>query len=189
MQDVTVTDKNDATLLVSPYNRDMIMEAKQIGGRWDPASHAWRFDIRDHDRVVRLANKYYGYVDADTGGAVTIRIKAGDYDFGLDLMVAGRVIAHRPGRDAPVRLAANTILVSGRFSASGGSRKTPYVSWPDDEEPVLEIRDLPAGVTDLLDREGRPYELVEQDDPKQTLREERERLMKRIEEIDRLLAA
>lgn len=53
---------------------------------------------------------------------------------------------------------------------------------------MLEIRDLPAGALTLLDRENKPYELVD-GDPRRALREERERLTRRIAEIDRLLAA
>lgn len=79
MQDVTVTDRNNTTLLVSPYNRDMIGEAKRIGGRWNPTLRAWEFDIRDHDKVEQLAARFYGYTPADTGETVTIRVNAYDY--------------------------------------------------------------------------------------------------------------
>lgn len=195
MQDVTITDRNNTTLLVSPYNRDMPAEARRIGGRWNPTLRAWEFDIRDHDKVERLAAKYYGYTPSDTGRTVTIRINAyeyvpDDYRRYNEIVLAGRIIGRRPSRDSDVRLARNVILHSGAFADRGGSRNSPCIIGDnnDQPEPVLEIRDLPAGTLELLDREGKHYELVE-GDPMQALREERERLMQRVNEIDRLLAA
>lgn len=195
MQDVTVTDRDNSTILVSPYNRDMIPEAKQLGGKWNAALRAWEFDIRDHDKVEQLAARFYGYTPADTGETVTIRVNA--YDYVPDdyreydkIIVAGRIVATRPSRDADVRLARNVILHSGAFAGRGGSRNSPCVIGDngDQPDPVLEIRDLPAGALSLLDKERKPYELVD-GDPRRALREERERLTRRLAEIDRLLAA
>ena len=195
MQDVTITDRNNTTLLVSPYNRDMIGEARQIGGRWNAALRAWEFDIRDHDKVEQLAARFYGYTPADTGETVTIRVNA--YDYVPDdyreydkIIVAGRIVATRPSRDADVRLARNVVLHSGAFAGRGGSRNNPCIIGDngDQPDPVLEIRDLPTGALTLLDRENKPYELVD-GDPRRALREERERLTRRLAEIDRLLAA
>lgn len=184
MTDITITTGDDTVSIATPYNPEFVKDAKMIGGRWDPARRVWTFDLRDKERVEQLAAKHYGYVTT-TGRTVTIRIKASDYDDGQEIIVVGRVIARRPGRDLPVRLADNAVVVAGRFSDSGGSRKTPYVSWPDDEEPVIEIRDLPAGVTDILDK---PYELVDDDrDRTRALRDERVRLLKRLAEIDAIL--
>lgn len=194
MQDVTVTDRGNSTILDSPYNRDMIPEAKQLGGKWNPALRAWEFDIRDHDKVEQLAARFYGYTPADTGETVTIRVNA--YDYVPDdyreynkVVVAGRIVATRPSRDADVRLARNVILHSGAFAGRGGSRNSPCIIGDngDRPEPVLEIRDLPTGALSLLDKERKPYELVD-GDPKRALREERDRLMNRVAEIDRLLA-
>lgn len=195
MQDVTITDRGNTTILVSPYNKDMPAEARSIGGRWNPTLPAWEFDIRDHDKVEQLAARFYGYTPADTGETVTIRVNA--YDYVPDdyreydkIIVAGRIVATRPSRDSDVRLARNVILHSGVFASRGGSRNNPcIIDYNGDQpEPVLEIRDLPAGALNLLDKENKPYELVD-DDPKRMLREERERLMQRVNEIDRMLAA
>ena len=194
MQDVTITDRGNTTLLVSPYNKDIPAEAKRIGGRWNPTLRAWEFDIRDRDKVEQLAARFYGYTPADTGETVTIRVNA--YDYVPDdyreynkVVVAGRIVATRPSRDADVRLARNVILHSGAFAGRGGSRNSPCIIGDngDRPEPVLEIRDLPTGALSLLDKDSKPYELVD-GDPKRALREERDRLMNRVAEIDRLLA-
>lgn len=167
MQDVTVTDRGNTTLLVSPYNKDIPAEAKRIGGRWNPTLRAWEFDIRDHDKVEQLAARFYGYTPADTGETVTIRVNA--YDYVPD--------DYRE---------YDKIVVAGR----GGSRNSPCIIGDNDDrpDPVLEIRDLPAGALTLIDRENKRYELVD-GDPRRALREERERLTRRLAEIDRLLAA
>ncbi|OXN01502.1 hypothetical protein [Bifidobacterium vansinderenii] len=180
MQDVTIIDTDDGIRLVSPYHPDCPKLARRIGGKWDPATRSWRFDIRDRERVEQLAADLWGYSTGNTSSAVTIRVNADAYTDGNEIRVAGRSIAHRAGRDEPVRLAGNAIIVHGEFAPSGGSMKYPDIGECD--QVVIEIRDLPASALDMLEP-GR-YELVD-DDPITVLKAERQRLMDRISEIDR----
>ncbi|WP_094663499.1 hypothetical protein [Bifidobacterium tissieri] len=77
------------------------------------------------------------------------------------------------------------IIVNGRFADRAGSAKYPEVG--DCDGVILEIRDLPASALTLLDQDK--YELVNDDsDPLAALREERQRLMTRIAQIDKIIS-
>lgn len=182
MQDVSIIETDTDIRLVSPYHPDLPKRAHSIGGKWDAATRSWRFDLRDLERVRRLAADLWGWSDGSDAD-VTIRVNADDYDEGRSIRVAGRQVAWRPARDEPVWLANNVIVVSGEFADSGGSINNPAIGACDDV--VLEIRDLPSGVLDLL-KKGR-YEVVDGDEAT-ALEQERARLTARIAAIDERLA-
>lgn len=188
MSDVKIETTEGRTYLTSPYNPAIPGKAKAIGGRWDGARKAWHFDARDEDRVAALAREIYG-TDGRTpadGDLVTARIKLADHEgskYDNYVEFAGRRIAERPGRDMPVRLAANVVLVEGTLPGSGGSMRYPNVDAGDDV--VVEIRDLPRAALSV-ERE-QDYQIVGEQIDTDALLTERERLLARIAEIDALL--
>lgn len=185
--DVSIQEIDGRLMLVSPYNRDFPDAAKALGGRWDAKRKAWTFDPRDRDRLERLATRFFGYAAESSGETVDVRIHAErHYDEDGRLMFAGRIIARRRGRDLPVSLADNAVLVGGAFPDSGGSVRRPRIGLVSygQAEPVVEIRDLPVEALTTEDAEG--YEIVG-GDPLRALREERDRLVDRLAEIDREL--
>lgn len=180
--DVSIQEVDGRLYLVSPYDRECIRDLKAIGGRWDPARKAWSFDPRDKTRVEGIAGRYFGYRADASGETVTIRFKASDHDKYGVIMFANRTIARRAGRDAPVDMAEGAVVVEGRWKHSGGSRTNPDVG--ETSGIVIELRDIPV---EMLETEpDDSYEVVD-GDPLKALREERDRLMERIQEIDRQL--
>lgn len=128
---MTITQSGNDVILVSPYDREAIADYKQIGGKWDPTIKSWRFDVCDEEPVQQLAAKYFGYSPDNDGETVTIRVHALDYVSDRDpsrCVLAGRVIARRPGRDADVKLSHGVVLVSGAFSNRGGSHNNPRIT-------------------------------------------------------------
>lgn len=185
--DVTVTTENGITTLVSPYNPDMPAAARKLGGRFDRAAKAWRFDARDEERVRDLARRFYGTDGTEPeGDLVTVRVELWRCEgptYENFATFAGRRIAERPHRDARVRLAANVVLVEGKLPSSGGSMRYPEIDAP--AGTYVEIRDLPRASLAAADREGIPYEIVEEQGPDvDALLAERERLLQRLAEID-----
>jgi hypothetical protein len=183
MNDITIETAGNYIYLVSPYDASFPARAKAIGGRWDRARKAWRFDVRDQSRVEALAAEFWGYEPRGSGEKVTVRFKAEHHYHDGEVRFANRRIAWRTERDSPVRLAENAVVVEGHFPASGGSRNSPTVSWSD-EGAVVELRDIPASMLELEPEDS--YEIVD-GDPGKALREERERLVKRLAQIDELL--
>lgn len=185
MQDVIIEDRDDRTILISPYDPACPKRARMIGGTWDPASRTWRFDRRDRQRVEQLAADLWGWKADDEGRTVTLRVNADDYNVGQEIIVAGRRVAWRPERDSPVRLAQGVVVTAGRFPDSGGSRKSPTIG--RDCGVTLEIRDLPVGAIDKLT--PGEFEIVERArETASQLEAEKARLEQRIRDIDRQLA-
>lgn len=192
MTDITVTTEGGKTRLVSPYNASLPAKARALGGRWNRDAAAWQFDARDEQRVRDLAREIFGTdgSPADTGDLVTVRVHLAEhevsYQQGARAVFAGREIAHRPGRDAAVRLAANVVLVEGKLPGRGGSMRYPEIDAGDDV--IVEIRDLPRASLGVEPEDS--YEIVPDERPVDVdaLRAERERLTARLAEIDAALA-
>ncbi|WP_326581695.1 hypothetical protein OIE69_43785 (plasmid) [Actinacidiphila glaucinigra] len=191
MEDVRVISlDNGRVALVSPYNSELPAAARELGGRWDRTARYWHFDARDEQRVRELARDFFGTdgSPADEADKVTIRWNISNYcqrRGDSELHLGGHRIASRRSRDEDVRLGVGVVLISGGFPGQGGSTKYPALEPLADT--VVEIRDLPRALLDNLHRGA--YEIVETTVDVAALREERERLLARIAEIDATLAA
>lgn len=188
MSDVKIETEDGTTTLHSPYNAAAVPSAaKEIGGRWDGSRKVWTFDARDEQRVRDLATTIFGTDGrAPEGDLVTVRVKLADHEsskYDNFAAFAGRRIAERPGRDMPVRLAANVVLVEGTLSGSGGSMRYPQIG--ADDNVVVEIRDIPRSAL-KVERE-QDYTIVGEQVDVDALLTEREQLLARIAEIDALL--
>lgn len=134
-------------LLHTPYNAGFVADVKDIGGRWDAGKRAWSVDARDEARAKELLISYYGTDGSPdmAADAVTVRIKLAQHESsyrdGAKAMYAGRIIATRPGRDAPVRLSPGVVLIEGKLPYSGGSMKYPQID--ADDSVIVEVRDVP----------------------------------------------
>ncbi|MFI6793696.1 helix-turn-helix domain-containing protein [Nonomuraea sp. NPDC050383] len=187
---VTVTTENGKTSVISPYDADFVTKAKTIGGKWDGYAKAWTFDARDEQRVRDLCRQVYGTDGnpVESGDLVTVRVRLADHEgskYDNFAKFAGQRIAHRPGRDDAVRLAANVVLIEGKLASSGGSMRYPNIDAGTDV--IVEVRDIPRA-TLSLERED-SYEIVGETSnvDVDALLAEREQLLARIAEIDALL--
>lgn len=183
MSDVTIKDEGEYTILTSPYNGKAVKRARELHGKFDYQTKAWRFDKRDHDRVVALARDVYGYSEDPDTPTVTVRINAEDHrDADNGVQFAGRTVAHRPGRDSRVRLADNVVVVEGHFPESSGSMKYPTALEAGDHV-VLEVRDIPSSSLTLEKEDS--YTIVDgAKERRQALEDEKKRLLERIRQID-----
>lgn len=187
--DVSITTTDTGKIaLTTPYSADLVKEAKTLGGKWDAASKTWQFDSRDETRVRELALKFFGTDGREPEGAdlVTVRVKLADHEgdkWNKDATFANRRIAHRPGRDSSVVLAANVVLVEGKLGRGGGSMRYPAISASDDV--IVEIRDIPRSSL-KLERDD-SYTIVGEQIDVDALLAEREQLLARLAEIDALL--
>lgn len=186
---VTVGNGQGRTITVeSPYNPEFVQTAKDLGGKWT-APH-WIFDARTEPRVRAAIREIYG-TDTTDYRSVTAQINAYNWwknsDTSEALWFAGRKIAGRQYRDAPVRLGEGVSILTGKFPSSGGSMKYPSLQLDEALDLVLEIYDVPAGHKDL----GSDLVTVVDDEilVRDALVAERETLVARLAEIDALLAS
>jgi len=151
----------DKKLLVeTPYHPKFPLAAKQLGGTWNGAQRAWFFDARDEERVRELCLRIYGE-DGREYDRVTVRFSVPASNLGLQTYWRfGRQIAHRPSRDAEVRLGESVILLKGEFHSSGGSAKYPLlVGRYTDEVLVFEARDVPRPA---VEGDKGTYEIIDE---------------------------
>lgn len=143
--------KDGRVYAVTPYHPDFVKGAKQLNGRFGDLTlgekqvKAWFFDPRDEERVRGVCVQVYG-TDGTPTATTTLRVdvsacceRAGVNE---SLIVAGRQVAFRPGRDVEVKLGAGVLLVSGGFPDSGGSAKYPELK--PREGTIALVRDVPV---------------------------------------------
>lgn len=177
----------------SPYSAEFVRLAKQSGGKWDAAGKAWVWDMANADLAKRAVLDCYG-IDVDDGIApslVTVEVDAGALpeDDGR-LLLDGVTLARRYGRDDPVRLASNVVVIEGAFPSYGGSRAHPAVC--AGEGTWLRVRDvLPSQLACLrANYDAADWRLVTPESERvDALRRERMELVARLEKIDAELAS
>lgn len=188
-QHLTKSVTGDTFPVTAPYNSEFISAAKRLGGRWDAPE--WVFDARDEARVRALLIECYG-TDGEIADLVTIRIEWTENESAkrASIEANGRTIARADGRDSGARLGDGVVLLDGEFG-SGGSR----ANWTTTARAgtVVLVRDFPrAAAQALVAAPGRERQYsIEPEAPAvdaDALRAERERLVARIAEIDKLLA-
>jgi hypothetical protein len=173
-----------------PYNTKFISAAKKLGGKW--VAPDWVFDARDEQRVRDLCRDIYGS-DGITSDLVTLRIewRSGNASNQSAFTVYGRVIATAFGRDSGAKLGDGIVLLAGAFS-SGGSVK----NWETTvgAGTVVLVRDFPRAaainyIAKQTENDRRIYsiEIEEALIDRDALTAERDRLMARLTEINRLL--
>lgn len=183
-----ITQSTTATeiLIASPYNKEFVSEAKQLGGKWRSDEKAWAFPLTRADAVRDLCARIYGSAPSAPGErGVTVRITAKRdlYELCAPVLFAGRGVVRATGRDSGARPGEGCAIISGRVT-SGGSVK----NWQTcvDEGAVVEIENMdPAAAveTDDWSVEIAGSTVLDRD----ALLEERAKLAARLAEIDKML--
>lgn len=181
----------------SSYSPAFVVGAKRLGGRW--AAPNWVFDARDEQRVRELCIEIYGTDGAPTA-ICTLRVvyESGHHASADAIRLGGREIARAYGRDSGAKLGAGVVLLAGGFG-SGGSMKNWTTKTHSETGATVLVRDVPVAMAERLIAElaangiqGVLSIAVEPEAPKidvAALTAERERLVARLAEIDRLLTA
>lgn len=181
----------------SPYNPDLPASARRLGGKWDGTKKIWFFDLRDEARVEELYRSIYGEwpVEGATGPAetVTLKVTIGSRWWEVKhggIFLCGRQVARATGRDSGATLGGGVVVLSGKGFESGGSVK----NWSTCGAPgtVFEIRDIPRILAEeeiaKPHEDGDMVEIVgETVVNREALEAEKEALLKRLAEIDKLL--
>lgn len=141
---VTIKTVGTQIVTLTPYNKEFVARAKQLGAKWNPADKAWTFDARDEQAVRELCIELFGTDGSVPANAVDLRINASDYLFNGVVEFGGRDVARRESRDSYPRMQHGVVVVEGEFNYRGGSTKHPEITREEAQGVVLEIRDIPA---------------------------------------------
>lgn len=178
--------RDNTAYVFTPYNPAFVKEIKTIGGaKWDGVQRCWKVPEATVDTVRKIMMEVYGETDLPDGGEkVTVRVKFNEMETSLrsSIVVFGKTIACAFGRDSGARVGDEAAFIVGA-PRSGGSAK----NWTTviDEGSVVEIRNVPiAALNDSYE-----YEIVEEKKiDRSALEEEKAKLLKRLAEIEALLA-
>lgn len=175
-------------------NRSICAEfAHETDGKWNASDKSWMFDKRDRSKVEDICVKLFNYLKAGDK-TVTIQFPGTLLTYNDNAVeLLGSKIAYRPGRDSRVRMVEGCVLLQGKFKSSSGSMRYPDVG--DVEDLVFEYRNFPESRLSELDsiawkdaeNEECWYKVIDNSIDVEALKAEKEALLKRLNEIDKLL--
>lgn len=175
-----VTVENETIKVNSPYNKSFVAGAKQIQGKWN--APCWVFPEENKEAVKALLIECYGECgELGAVSTVTVDLDLDTYTEGYEdgeIRVGSIVVLKRLYRDREVIFSDNAMLINGGFA------KSPRIA--ADKNTIVRVKGVPGTIySKIKDHEG--VKLVSDIDV-ESLKVEREKLLKRLAEIDSLLA-
>ena len=194
MCNIKVTIENGRAKVFTPFNRDFVAAIKSnIGGRkWDSDERCWTVPEEALPQVRQIMMDVYGETDLpDAGGSVTVKltIKQDLSEYCDGVIRFKKVLALARDRDSGARAGEDVTYLEGE-PTSGGSCKNWESIVP--AGCVVLLRHVPLTVWEEdKDNEYYTAELVDEgkEAKRKELEEEKARLLARIAEIDKELAA
>lgn len=180
-----IVRENGKIKVQSDYNREFIGGVKTLGGKW--SSPWWCVPEENEEALDILLQRVYGE-GLSPAELVDLIVDLGalSEDNGA-IRMDGKLLARRPSRDSLVQLGDGVVLVSGALSESGGSRCNPRVD--ADEGTIVKVYLVPAALYERYkDHPGVQLAPSDSGTKRQRLIEEREKLLRRIAEIEREIA-
>lgn len=175
-------------LITSPYNPDFVKRVKLMGGKWDAGRRVWKVDEGFIEDVRSTMREIYGRDDrGELSGTCTVIVSfSEDVDgYKSPVTVFGRVIASAYGRDSGAKVGEGCAFLEGR-PESGGSMKNWCTTVPAGSR--VKIMNVPKCVlSDMSLPDGVSFMVTDDEINREALLEEKENLVKRLKEIDRLL--
>lgn len=180
--------KDGVANVYTPYNPDFVKKIKGIGGaKWNDSQKCWSIPETAVEAVREIMADIYGYSDVKENETVSLKITFNKaiHSERSDVVLFGKVLAHAYGRDSGARVGDDVAYISGG-ATSGGSVK----NWDSvvREGSVAILSNVNKSVYEKAETEyDITVEVIKAKEDKQSLLEEKERLLKRIIEIEKLL--
>lgn len=144
---VSVVVSETSITVVSPYHKDFVDLARQMGGKWQKTE--WVFSIR-RERAVRAALKeIYGTDGSSSVETVVIEIALDNLKLDSpELVIGALTVLKKWSRDALPILGEGCAVVKGALWARGGSARYPCITW--EAGTVIEAMNIPLSLADQL---------------------------------------
>lgn len=179
---------NGVANVYTPYNPEFVKKIKGIGGaKWNGTQKCWSIPETAVEAVREIMTDVYGYSDVKENETVSLKVTFNEAICSgrSDVVLFGKVLAHAYGRDSGARVGDDVAYISGG-ATSGGSAK----NWDSivKEGSIAILSNVNKSVYEKAEIEYNiTVEVIEAKANKQSLLEEKERLMKRLAEIEKLL--
>ncbi len=184
-----VINEDKKAEVYTPYNKEFVAKLKKSIGsaRWNPEKNCWVVPEVSLVTVREIMLSVYGETDIAPQQHVDVKVTFNRYTRALcgPCEMLGKTVATAYGRDSGAKLGKDVELLEGEVK-SGGSMK----NWETRIEygTVLIIRNVVKNLVDAWDDENIVVEVLSEEGPdKEALLKEKESLLKRIEEIDKVL--
>nr|WP_278770799.1 hypothetical protein [Limosilactobacillus mucosae] len=192
---ISIRTDADKAYISSPYNPEFVKEIHSIGSaKWHAVTKEWQVPVESLEDAKQVLRDVYGTDGSENNEPkVTVKLTIDDnVDLGdiqsidneLVMTLFGREIMSARGRDSGVKV-ADGVTVKGKYK-SGGSMKYPTIEFGKGTEVI--VYNVPESLAKKAKVKHATVEIVSE--PKvdrQALLDEKERLLKRIAEIDKLL--
>ena len=173
--------------ITTPYSSSFVTAIKKLGGKWNKDKKVWVVDEEFENKVNDLIIRIYNYDITGTEKVITVQYNAKDFYDGDDIVIGNRIAVYRPSRDEAVKL-NKTIIIENDFPSRGGSAQYPTVFEYNAEYDVILRTDLyERYYNKLTDEEKEKVEIIKKESERDVLLREKEKLEKRLEEINKLL--
>ena len=187
-----ISVENGMASVYTPYNKEFIAKIKQIGGRkWNSDEKCWMVPESEIETVRGYMSEVYGETDQmDESERVTVKLSFQDeYTASKGpVTLFGKDIARAWGRDSGARVCDDVVLEEGTIT-SGGS----CANWKTiiKEGAVLRVKGISKA---MLEKEDLPSyitcEVIEDKEiDRLALMQEKEKLLARLAEIEKMLNA
>ena len=181
---IKVIKENSLLKVNAPYNTEFVARAHQMGGKW--AAPYWQFDARD-EQVVKTALMEIYKTDGSPQEIVSVRLTLEEYRQAeqAGLSICGIPIARAFGRDSGAKIEKGITVEAGGFQSAGSTRN--WTTQVKEGGATVVIRDLPLSVAQAIVEQENAEIIREAKVDKEALRKEREVLVARLAEIDKML--
>ena len=192
---INITRKENLLFVVSPYNEAFISFARAVNAKWEKDEKAWVFNLENEtlkEKLDRKLYEIYKYTEDKTDRVLKLKAKCEDISQGgrsKFLAIGNYVLVERYNRDSAVTYVDESTYISkGEFSPSGGSANYPSVTFTDGAEITFEISE--KYFNSLNEEEKTKFTIISKEEiDRKNLLEEKSRLLKKLEEINKLLEA
>lgn len=176
----------------TPYNSDFVRRIKNIGGtRWDGKRKCWTIPAESIDACREIMKIVYGCCDLEENvKTVKLRLTFSDdiSECCGDVVLFAKTLCHAYGRDSGGRAGDDVAYIKGE-PKSGGSAKNWRSIVPGGSVVILSnVAETLLHAFDSASVPGLTVEVVTEAPNRELLLAEREKLVKRIAEIDSLIA-
>lgn len=190
MSEIEVKIRDDKAMLYTPYNPEFVKRIKKFSdARWNSGEKCWTIDESNLDAARVIMKEIYGYADNEINEKVTLKIhvKESVSKKHGDVILFGKILSHATGRDSGAHPGSDVAYIH-RSAYSGGSAKNWESVVSEDSEILLHNVNKNL-YEEYLENPQEEYEIevVTDSIDSAALKQEKERLLKRIKEIDHVL--
>lgn len=185
---IKIEVKDGVANVYTPYNPDFVKKIKGIGGaKWNGPQKCWTIPQTAIEAAREIMTNIYGYSDIKENETISLKVTFNEAVYGScsDVLLFGKILSHAYGRNSGAKVGDDVAYISGGATSGGSAKnwnsivkKGSVAILTNVNKSVYEKAEIEYDIT---------VEVLETKVNKKSLLEEKERLLKRIAEIEKLL--